>query len=192
VIWDINSPDKPIRLPDEHNGKIRAIKFSPDSKILATASGDNTILLWDPTTGKQLGPPLTGHRRPVVALAFRPDGKLLASGSEDKSVVLWDVETRQQVGPQLVRHNDTVRALAFSQSGRELFSGSFYGDTALWNLDPTSLSERCRARANRNLTSQEWKVYLGNEWKAHLLGNDYRKTWRDLPRPEEDVAKSSR
>jgi WD40 repeat protein len=184
LIWDLDSHKIAVQLAEEHNGSIRATQFSPDGKILATASGDNTIFLWDATTGKQLGPPLTGHRNPVVTLAFSPDGKMLASGSEDKSVVLWDVETQQQVAPRLVRHLDTVRALEFSRDGNSLFSASFYGDTVVWNLDPTSLPSRCRKRSNRNLTVQEWETYMGKQ--------PYRKTWADLPRPEEDVAKSSR
>jgi WD40 repeat protein len=179
ITWHLESG---LRRPqvEQHNGSVRAAAFSPDGKILATASGDNTVLLSDPTTGRSLGPPLTAHRAPVVALAFNPDGSMLASGSEDRSVVLWDVQTRQQVGPRLVKHVNPVRGLGFSEDGDHLFSISSAFDTAHWDLDPATFAARCRARANRNMTAPEWQ--------AHMGGEPYRKTWEDLPAASDNVA----
>src|SRR6266851_5663471 len=68
--------------------RIRAVAFSPDGRILATASLDNTVRLWDPATG-QATATLFGHADFVTAVAFSPDGHTLASGSRDKTVRLW-------------------------------------------------------------------------------------------------------
>jgi WD40 repeat protein len=185
-IWELGSKSEPIKL-GEHNGSVRAIAFSPDGKIVVTGSGDHTILFWDSATGRQLGPPLTAHRGPVRTLAFSLDGTMLASGSDDQSIVLWDVGTQQQYGPRLVRHAAAVRALSFGKDrnkvgkdGNKLFSTSTPNDTVEWDLDPKTLPDRCRARANRNLTEQEWKVFMGKE--------RYRKTWPELPWPTDDVS----
>ena len=105
---------------------------------MVTASGDNTLILWDVTKPKpqQRGPPLVGHRSAVLQTAFSPDDKFLASGSEDRSVLLWDRATGSRIGPRLLRHLDIVRALSFGGDGKQLFSGSYSGDTTLWDLAP--------------------------------------------------------
>ena len=73
-----------------HLGSVRSIVWSPDGKILASGSGDNTIILWDIQTRQPLGEPLKGHTDSVWSVAFSPDGKVLASGSGD-TIILWDV-----------------------------------------------------------------------------------------------------
>ncbi|MCP4372529.1 MAG: hypothetical protein GY797_31150, partial [Deltaproteobacteria bacterium] len=67
---------------------VRSVAFSPDGKFLASGSYDNTVRLWEVSTGEQLRE-LTGHSDSVWSVAFSPDGKFLASGSDDKTVRLW-------------------------------------------------------------------------------------------------------
>ena len=188
VIWRVGEGSKASNttLLTKHTGKIRSVAFSPDGKIFATASGDTTLILWD-ENGKPMAPPLTGHKQSVVTTAFSRDGKWLASGSTDHLVILWDVETGLIMG-RLNGHTDTVRALAFEDDGeappKTLYSASFAsqvhaGDGGMfkWDLDPAKLKEICRQRANRNLSESEWRVYIRT--------GKYRKTWNDLPIPEE-------
>jgi WD40 repeat protein len=78
-----------------HSSYVNSVTFSPDGKMLASASFDRTVRLWDVTRRQALGDPLKGHAGDAYGVAFSPDGKMLASASADLTVRLWDVATRQ-------------------------------------------------------------------------------------------------
>ncbi|ESN91742.1 hypothetical protein HELRODRAFT_185199 [Helobdella robusta] len=99
-IWSLKQ-DTCIHDLQAHNKEIYTIKWSPTgpgtnnpnaSLILASASFDSTVRLWDVERGVCVHK-LTRHLEPVYSVAFSPDGKHIASGSFDKCVHIWSVQT---------------------------------------------------------------------------------------------------
>lgn len=82
------------RLEPAHDEEVTALAFSPVTLLLASASWDKAIHLWNARTGEKLHP-MTGHGSEVTTLAFAPSpvGHLLASASFDGTCRLWETTT---------------------------------------------------------------------------------------------------
>ncbi len=72
-----------------HTAHLLFVQFSPDGEMLATASSDMTIRLWDTATGT-LCKTLKAHANWVRAVQFSPDGRTMLSGCSDYTIRLWD------------------------------------------------------------------------------------------------------
>ncbi len=117
-------------------GRLGALAFSPDGRVLATA-GSGGIALWDPANLRFLGV-LAGSVGSVRSLAFSPDGTSLASGENNGSILLWDMATRSATAT-LTGSPGTVTELGFTANGRTLLSGGNATRIIAWNLDPAAV-----------------------------------------------------
>ncbi|WP_138961006.1 AAA family ATPase [Streptomyces sp. YIM 121038] len=126
-----------------HTGAVYLTSFHPGGRLLATASYDRTVRLWDVSDRsrpKPLGKPLTGHTSWVSSAVFSPDGKTLASAADDGTIRLWDVTDPRRprtLGTPLTGHRGTIYLVAFSPDGRTLASAGEDRTVRLWNVrDP--------------------------------------------------------
>ncbi len=126
-----------------HSGAVYLTSFSPDGHLLATASYDRTIRLWDvrdPSRPRPLGKPLTGHRSWVSSAVFSPDGTTLASASDDGTIRLWDIRDPRRprlIGKPLTGRGGAIYLVAFSPDGHTLATANDDHTVRLWNVrDP--------------------------------------------------------
>jgi WD40 repeat protein len=106
------------------------VSFSPDGKIIASGSFDNTIKLWN-LQGKKLRTFKVDSG--VRSVSFSPDGKIIASGNADNTIRLWDLEGKKLL--TLAGHRNRVRVVAFSPKNEMIASGSIDNTIKVWNLD---------------------------------------------------------
>lgn len=115
------------------SAEIKTLAYSPDGRLLALASTDNRIRLWEANTGKEIQQ-LIGHDAAVTSLAFAADGKTLASGSYDGTVRLWEVVTGKLL-QKLSANNSWVTAVAFAPDGKTIAAGGRHRALQAWQAD---------------------------------------------------------
>ena len=113
-----------------HSRGINDVAWSPDAPMVATASDDKSLRLWDATTGDALVE-FRGHDNFVFCTQIYQN--LLASGSFDETVKLWDVRSGECVSTLPV-HSDPVTAVSFNRDGTCLVSASHDGLIRIWDV----------------------------------------------------------
>jgi WD40 repeat protein len=105
-----------------HSSNISSIAFSPDGKILVSATFGTTIL-WDVKTGAKIRELQGGS--PV---SFSPNGKILAAQastatiwSVSSTIKLWDVESGKEIRT-FEPHTNYLSLVSFSSDGKTLAS----------------------------------------------------------------------
>ncbi|KAK8029293.1 hypothetical protein PG991_006349 [Apiospora marii] len=139
--WDTH-----LQALEGHRAGVSVVAFSPDGRLLASGSLDNTVRVWNLLTGTHLQT-LEGHSSSISAVAFSPSGHELASGSYDNTVKIWNVRNGHLL-QTLQGHSGYIAGVAFSPDSELLASGSFDSSLRLWNaktglqLNETVMSPR--------------------------------------------------
>ncbi|HTI50031.1 MAG TPA: hypothetical protein VL475_03730, partial [Planctomycetaceae bacterium] len=89
-LYDPNGPLDLQRVLLGHADSICAVRYSPDGKLIATASHDGTVRIWEPEGTEKFV--YRQHEDGVKDVGWHPDGKRLASASLDGTVRIWSLE----------------------------------------------------------------------------------------------------
>ncbi|MTF40211.1 hypothetical protein CSQ80_14630 [Cyanobacterium aponinum IPPAS B-1201] len=121
-----------------HTNAVKALAVScRDNILIASASYDSTVRLWD-LTNKKLAKVFKRHTKGVYGLAFSPDGTMLATGGGDYTAKLWSL-TDYKVIHDFKGHFNSVLSVAFSPDGKILATGSMDKMIRLWNTETGEL-----------------------------------------------------
>src|SRR5262249_51641035 len=112
-------------------GEVSSVRFSPNSKVLASASKDGTARLWDPATGALLRK-IDAHRGEVRCVTFSRDGKRLATAGPGKLGRPRAADTGKGV-LTCAGHTNRVSCVAISPDGKSLASCSWDQTVRLWD-----------------------------------------------------------
>jgi WD40 repeat protein len=99
---------------DAHKAAVNKISFSPDGRFLVSDSNDNTIKLWDVSTGKVINT-LDKNKLKINSFSFIKDG-LLAYDSADGKVQVWNVTTGKVI-KTFNKNALGIKSVTFSPNG---------------------------------------------------------------------------
>ena len=117
-LWDVATRE-PLGPFLGHAGGVKSVAFSPDSTLLASASGaaPGTVILWSTATREPVGAPLQGHTRWINEVAFSPDGGTLVSLGGEDVTLFWDLRSASRLGLVLPGDRNTEDAIVISGDG---------------------------------------------------------------------------
>lgn len=171
-VFDLANGQETGTMIGPFDAQVTALAMGPASRhnVVAVAVGSfskHEWGLWDWQSGAQAGQAVQGG---AGALAFSPDGRFLAVTGD--TTTLWDLAEQQAVGAPLTGNGGELRQVVFSPDSTQLIANSSAGLVS-WSLAPADWRRRACHIANRNLTAEEWKKYVGDA--------AFRKTCPELP-----------
>jgi WD40 repeat protein len=114
-----------------HLSSVRMVVFSADKSLIASASADTTINLWNPNG--ILVKTLLGHEDVVNSVSFSPDSQMLVSASQDKTIKLWN--RKGELINTLIGHTSVVNSVSFDPNSQIIASASTDQTIKLWSKE---------------------------------------------------------
>jgi WD40 repeat protein/energy-coupling factor transporter ATP-binding protein EcfA2 len=114
-----------------HNAPVNSVSFSNDGQKIASASDDNSIILWDLEENKSIPfKRFKDHKNRVNSISFSPNGQRIASGSEDKTIKIWDLMGHPL--QTLKMQKNQITSVSYSPDGKMLASASNDNSIVVW------------------------------------------------------------
>ncbi len=129
-LWFKETQWKGTYLLKGHTDQLHGITFNPDETLVATASDDESVRLWDIATGKALRI-LLGHQNKVFGIRFSADGRHLITASQDRTLRIWDPASGVTLR---VLQGHTAGITDVDIHAAQIFSASNDGTVVRWKM----------------------------------------------------------
>ncbi|XP_063806974.1 protein Atg16l2 [Pseudophryne corroboree] len=126
-------PQRSLYSEEIHESEIDAVKFSPNSKMLATGGADRVVKIWDIVGARlQRQQVLEGSNGGITSIEFDPSGLQVLASSYDGSAILWRLGNKSSV--TLTGHKKKVTAAKFKMTAYQAVTGSMDRTVREWDL----------------------------------------------------------
>ncbi len=185
-LWDVATRahrGDPMSVTDDG---FASVAFDPRGRLVAAGGAIGPVRVWRVDDQRSAFPPLTGHTGLITGASFDPAGALLATTTLQGATRLWDPATGLGYGDELVADPQLTTLTAnidlpflglrnaFSPDGKVLAVAGVESRGMLWDTDPAVWRDRACAITGRNLTREEWTLYLP-------AGTPFRATCTEWP-----------
>lgn len=166
-----------------HDKDINALAVAPNDALVASASQDKTVKLWDARRLALVGT-LRGHKRGVWSVEFSPIDRCVVTGSGDRTVRLWSLADFSCL-KSLEGHGASVLRATFLRSGLQVLSAGADGLLKLW----TVRTQECEATLDGH-EERVWALALGPSGAQAVTGggDSLLNVWEDVTAAEEAAA----
>ncbi len=145
-----------------YNAPVMAITFDYESEKVAIGDRNGKVLIIG-TNGKLLKE-FSAHSSRVLALVFSPDNRMLATSGMDGIIRVWNSTDWNDLPVEIRDQEFWAQSLAFTPDSRQLLSASTNSNTIYrWPLKTQNLADEICSFINRQLTDQEWRIYIGDD-----------------------------
>ncbi len=161
-----------------HSAPVRSVAFSADGQFLLTGGDDNTVRIWETSSGRPHAL-LRGHSRPVQSCAFSPDGRQVVSVGQEGQIKLWNILDYREMlavhGRVLAGHDDAILAAAFSRDGSHIVTASRDHTARIFEA-ATGKPLHVLREGHEFLTSKA--IYCnGDKWLLTAAGDNSVRIW---------------